>query len=699
MSSILRPGRNVWRIERASRAAALIDGAAFFGAVRQAFRNARRSIFIVGWDIDSRTRLVGESNRADDGYSPILAEFLGELVAARPDLQVYLLLWDYSVIYAHERELFPRLSLQWNTPSRVTLCMDDAVPFGSSQHQKLIVVDDALAFSGGLDLTLRRWDTNEHRPENPGRLDASGNRYAPFHDVQMMVDGPAARALAVLARRRWCRAYRTEPPLDPVGDPWPRDVAAHFTSVDIGIARTQPAFEEQEQVNEVEALFFDSIDHAERSIYIENQFMTSPDVAQHLARRLRDRPQLEVLAVTPRAYDSWVVARTLGNERIRFLQHLKEAAADRIRLVYPAVDDGSHVVDTTVHSKVMVIDDRLLRVGSANLNNRSMAVDTECDLVIEARSDIERAAITKIRNTLVGDHCGVGADAVASALARHGSLVAAAGRLSSNGHSLRPIDDCEPGESKLACVLADIADPRGPLTVGRVWTWGRLLASAPGAAVLAVGSGILILTLLWHFTPIAEFVTRERVQGLLSAAAADVWAPLWVLLTYLIAGLVAFPVLVLIVATAATFGPWLGFLYALMGVLSSALLTYFIGAWLGRDMLRRTLGARLNRIRQEMDERGILAVAAIRAVPVAPFTLVNLTAGACSIALVDYVVGTVIGMLPGLIAISALGHQISTMLMDFSVENVALVLLLILCWIAVAWSAQSLVRRLRRRAS
>jgi phospholipase D1/2 len=67
--------------------------------------------------------------------------------------------------------------------------------------------------------------------------------------------------------------------------------------------------------------------------------------------------------------------------------------------------------------------------------------------------------------------------------------------------------------------------------------------------------------------------------------------------------------------------------------------------------------------------------------------------------LVDYVVGTVIGMLPGLIAISALGHQISTMLMDFSVENVALVLLLILCWIAVAWSAQSLVRRLRRRAS
>src|SRR4051812_9710032 len=173
-SSILRPGRNVWCVEKAARAAVLVDGAAFFGAVRRAFLNARRSIFIVGWDIDSRMRLVGENNGTDDGYSPVLAELLSELVGTRPDLRVYLLLWDYSVVYAAEREMFPRLSLQWRTPGRVTLCMDDAVPFGSSQHQKLIVVDDALAFSGGLDLTQRRWDTAEHKADDPARVDVSG---------------------------------------------------------------------------------------------------------------------------------------------------------------------------------------------------------------------------------------------------------------------------------------------------------------------------------------------------------------------------------------------------------------------------------------------------------------------------------------------------------------------------------------------
>jgi phospholipase D1/2 len=369
-SRILLPGRNVWRIEQAARAAVLVDGAAFFGAVRHAFLNAQRSIFIVGWDIDSRTRLVGDDNDASDGYSPVLAEFLSEVVATRPGLHVYLLLWDYSLVYAMERELFPRLSLQWSTPDRVTLCMDNAVPFGSSQHQKLIVVDDALAFSGGLDLTLRRWDTCEHKADNPDRVDASGRCYSPFHDVQMMVDGSAARALANLARGRWCRAYGTEPEFEPAGDPWPQSVLPDFTDVEVGIVRTQPAFEQQTAVREVETLFLDSIARARQSIYVENQFVTSLAIAEHLARRLDECPELEAVLVLPRAYSSWVVSQTLGQERARALGALKRFGRDRVRVVYPAVDDGGKSVDTMVHSKVMVVDDRLLRVGSANLNNR-----------------------------------------------------------------------------------------------------------------------------------------------------------------------------------------------------------------------------------------------------------------------------------------------------------------------------------------
>ena len=287
--TILRPGRNAWRVERAARAAVLIDGAAFFRAVREALRKAQHTVFIIGWDIDSRMRLVGEDCEPDDGMPITFVDFLSALVRERPDLTVHLLLWDYSVLYALERELFPTLALHWATPRQVRVCLDDELPLGSSHHQKIIVVDDAVAFSGGLDLTIRRWDTSDHRLDNPDRVDPSGKPYRPFHDVQALVDGPAAHALAELARARWTRASSDLPTeVEPDGDPWPDSVPPDLRDVDVGIARTLPFYEDEEEVREVEALFCDSIAAAERAIYIENQFVTSPMIAEQLARTLRD---------------------------------------------------------------------------------------------------------------------------------------------------------------------------------------------------------------------------------------------------------------------------------------------------------------------------------------------------------------------------------------------------------------------------
>ena len=160
-----------------------------------------------------------------------------------------LLLWDYAALYATERELFPTYTLRWNTPANIRLCLDDAVPIGSSQHQKLVVIDDAIAFTGGLDVTVRRWDTSDHRADNPLRRDHAGRPYEPFHDVQMLLDGAAARALADLARTRWeYAAHEPLPPVEAAHDPWPSQIEAEFTDINIGIARTQPYFERQAEV-------------------------------------------------------------------------------------------------------------------------------------------------------------------------------------------------------------------------------------------------------------------------------------------------------------------------------------------------------------------------------------------------------------------------------------------------------------------
>jgi phosphatidylserine/phosphatidylglycerophosphate/cardiolipin synthase-like enzyme/uncharacterized membrane protein YdjX (TVP38/TMEM64 family) len=695
--SFLQPKHNVWRIERANRAAVLIDAAAFFEAVRGACLKAERSIVVVGWDIDSRTRLVGADGKPADGLSSNFADFLSDLVRTRPDLHVHLLLWDYSLLYAGERELLPRLSLGWRTPERVTLCIDDSVPFGSSQHQKIVVVDDAVAFSGGLDLTIRRWDTTAHSAENSQRVDPSGHPYRPFHDVQMMVDGAAARALAQLARERWCRANGGVPQVEPHGDPWPETVRADFTDIDVGIARTQPRYDSEEAVREAETLFVDSIDLAEREIYIENQFLSSSLIADRLADRLGRCAELEVVIVAPRSHDSWVERHTMRNGRIRFWRRIHAAGGDRVRLVYPAVEQGGRATDTMIHSKVMVVDDRFLRIGSANMNNRSMGADTECDLAIEARTDQERTAILELRNRLLGEHCGVAAADVAAFLAKHGSLVRAADELSANGHTLRLIDDGEPDQSGLSDVIERIADPPRPIRPTRLAR--HLLARLrPLLVALACALVVLGIALAWRYTALSALVTADNVREVLRSVRGEPWAIVVVVTVFVLAGAIVFPLNILILTTAAVFGPWLGILYGGAGAMSSGLVMFFIGGRLGREALYRMLGERWRHGLEGVRKRGLLAVVTFRLVPLAPFTLVNLAAGASGIRFIDFLVGTMIGMLPGLVLLSVMGDRILRILAEPSAGDIAIVILCVVGLIGLAVAAQALLSRRGDRA-
>src|SRR5574339_110051 len=198
---LLVPGRNCWRVERARRLRFLVDGAEYFTAARQAIAQARRTLFVLGWDIDSRMRLV--PGGANDGLPEGLCDFINAVVTRRRGLRAYILSWDFAMLFALEREWLPVYKLDWRTHRRLSFRLDAQHPVGACHHQKIVVVDDALAFVGGFDLTQRRWDTSAHAPGNPGRRDVNDAPYPPFHDVQAMVDADAARALGELARERW----------------------------------------------------------------------------------------------------------------------------------------------------------------------------------------------------------------------------------------------------------------------------------------------------------------------------------------------------------------------------------------------------------------------------------------------------------------------------------------------------------------
>jgi phosphatidylserine/phosphatidylglycerophosphate/cardiolipin synthase-like enzyme/uncharacterized membrane protein YdjX (TVP38/TMEM64 family) len=708
--NVLEPGRNIWRSERAGRASVLVDAANYYGALREALLKAEDSILIAGWDIDSRAPLVGPSGEAEDGLPATLGAFLTALVERRPDLRVKLLLWDYSVLYALERELLPALMLHWNTPAQIELCLDDEVPLGASHHQKIVVVDDRLAFSGGLDLTIRRWDTPRHAINDPHRMDPGDQPYAPFHDVQMVVDGAAAGAIADLFRARWARSAcedlpSRQPPAPEATDLWPRSLAPDLCEVMVGIARTQADYEGEPAVREVEALFEDMIDSAERCIYAENQFYTNLGLAARLGKRMQERPGLQVVLLGPRTHHTWLEHRTMLAGRIRFMMLLRQmGVADRIRMLYPQVGEkrGPNA-DVMVHAKVTIIDDRLLRIGSANLCNRSMATDTECDLVVEGTDAPTRAAIRAVRDRFMAEHIGVKSERVA-ALTQRGDLFQALDQLSSRQRRLLPIQDGELAEGEGVPQIEAVADPRrpiGPETMLADFDADEAPAGSGGMALwLRIGlvvAPMVILGVAWRYTPLSDFMNPNTFTSSLQAGGA--WGPVLALGLFMLLGLIAFPVNVLIVATAAAFGLWPGLLYAAVGAMVSAVLTYLVGRKMGPGVLRKIIGPRINKVSRSIAKNGILAVTMIRLMPIAPFTLVNLVAGAIRIPLLDYTVGTALGLAPGLLLMTALGDRLLRILTDPSLKDIFGFVLVLVCWGLLSFGLQSLIKRWRRRSA
>jgi phosphatidylserine/phosphatidylglycerophosphate/cardiolipin synthase-like enzyme len=502
-AAIFRPGENCWRLARAQRAAVVVDGRSYFSTFADAAALARHSILIVGWDFNSYVRL-----HPDDpvgGQSDEIGAFLTRLVKRRRALHVYVLDWDFAVIYAMQRELLPRFRLARRTHRRFHFRLDSRHPLGAAQHQKIVVIDDAVAFVGGFDFAACRWDTSHHQADDPQRLDPWGKQYPPYHDLELAVDGDAAAALGELVRERWWRASGERLAAAPPGrDPWPRRLRADFRDVEVAIARTEPAYDGIPEAREVERLYVDCIAAARRSIYIENQYLTSNAIGDALAARLAEEDGPEVVVLQPRQCEGWLEQTTMGVLRARLLRRLQAIdRRDRLRVYHPVVP-GLGDRRLTVHSKLLIIDDRLLRIGSANLNNRSMGLDTECDLAIDAGDDAQlRARVAAVRARLLGEHLGKPTALVAEAVAAMG-LIRTIETLGGGERGLRPLDPTVEPWLETLVPDAAIVDPERPVGAQAllamlapgpqerdappVWLWPAIVAAGAAFAIwLGVG--------------------------------------------------------------------------------------------------------------------------------------------------------------------------------------------------------------------
>jgi phosphatidylserine/phosphatidylglycerophosphate/cardiolipin synthase-like enzyme len=458
--SALRPGENVWRIERASRATVIIDAAEYFASARAAMMAARHRIMLIGWDFDARIDLTPGVDSTDAPNS--LGDFIIWLVKRRPELEIFLLHWDLGAIKALFRGTSILTLLRWKAHKRITSRFDGAHPPAASHHQKIVVIDDCLAFCGGIDMTGDRWDTREHLDDEPRRRRPGGSRHDPWHDATTALEGPVAATIGELARERWRLASGMElPPVTARSDCWPEALHAQFRDVHIGIARTQPEMPDRAGIHEIERLYLDLIAGARHRIYAESQYFASRRIAEAIARRLEEPEGPEFVLVNPVSAQGWLEPIAMDSARARLREALRRHDPHgRFRIYHPMTAGGKPIY---VHAKVLVVDDRVLRVGSSNMNNRSLRLDTECDVVLDAALNPGVGpAICAVRDGLLAEHLDSTPEEVARRIEAEGSMIAAIESLRRPGRTLQPYET--PDLSSVEAWLADneVLDPEGP---------------------------------------------------------------------------------------------------------------------------------------------------------------------------------------------------------------------------------------------
>ena len=455
---LFEPGINCWRVERATRAAVIVDACDYYRVIRGAMLEARQRILIIGWDFDPRIKL----DRTEEGNErETLGSFLLNLAKAKPDLDIRILKWDFGAL----KTLFRGSAMWWVARlalrKNIKFKLDGVHPAGCSHHQKIVVIDDSFAICGGIDMTGDRWDRPAHADRDPDRVRPNGKRYGPWHDATMAVEGDVARALGDLARERWKRATaESMPPVKGGGRPWPDGLKPDFRDVDLAIARTIPCYRNRKEIREIEALFLAMIGRAKRFIYAESQYFASPRIATAIRERLMADDKFEFVLMNPVRADGWLEQVAMDATRVRLGQVIGHSdPAGRFRIYTPVTKGGD---DIYVHAKVLIVDDELLKIGSANMNNRSLGLDSECDLALDATGTKAARTIAALRTRLMAEHLGVSEGEVEKVFRRTKSLVRTIEALKGKGKTVRLLRFKKPRGAAKYIADAELLDPESP---------------------------------------------------------------------------------------------------------------------------------------------------------------------------------------------------------------------------------------------
>ncbi|WP_338243761.1 phospholipase D-like domain-containing protein [Aurantiacibacter hainanensis] len=457
---ILEEGNTCWRKVRADKVSFIVDAADYFAAAKEAILQARHSVYLIGWEFDLEIRLRPD---VDDPEVPDqLRQFLQFVVENRPELEIFVLQWRGAMLFNIARQLGSYLLLKARAKPQIHFRLDSEHPAGACHHQKIVVIDDAIAFCGGIDMTSGRWDTRSH-------LSADHRDGLPWHDMTWALDGEVARSLGELARWRWKNATGDELPIPPRCHAiWPEQLAPDLYDAVVGIARTSPGYGDNPRIEEIEKLWCAAIRSAERTIYIENQFLSSGKISHAIKSKLEEEGGPEIVIILPFSAESWLESEAMDSRRSFILDDLRKSdREDRLGVYHPVNANGEPIY---VHAKLLLVDDSFVRVGSSNMASRSLAADSECDLAMEAVDQPElKDILVNFRTRLLAEHLGVPVETIEAELeSTEGSVRKVIERLrKTNGRSLRVLEASELNESEKALAESRLMDPEEPINAWR----------------------------------------------------------------------------------------------------------------------------------------------------------------------------------------------------------------------------------------
>ncbi|HEU0310310.1 MAG TPA: phospholipase D-like domain-containing protein [Sphingomicrobium sp.] len=460
LKPVVETGRNCWRISRADIATVIVDAADYFHFIGLAMSRAERRILIVGWEFDTRIAL----DPGDQGKGVSLGHFFLQLAKQRPQREIDILKWNFGALKQFMRPVAVMWLFRWWRTRAIDFRFDSAHPPGCSHHQKIVAIDDCLAACGGIDISACRWDTTTHLDGDNRRTGPDGKPYMPWHDATMLMLGEIAQDIGELGRQRWKVATSRElSRIESCHDDWPHGLPAMFRHVDIAISRTRASYADLPEVREIQALFLDMIAAARRFIYFENQYFTSAKIAAAICARMEEDDPPEMVLVMPRRADGWLEQTAMDGARLKLIRAIgRRDKMNRFRVYYPQTEGGENIY---VHAKISVVDDRLLRIGSANLNNRSMGLDSECDVTIDAGLEANHhcgPTISDLRCRLLAEHLGCRAQEFAALEQRHGSMIAAIEELRGSGKTLVPLPMEPLGAADEFIASNELLDPESP---------------------------------------------------------------------------------------------------------------------------------------------------------------------------------------------------------------------------------------------